>query len=247
MARSCPDRLLDEIMSELQTVETLNCLIERTETPPFYRLTSMRKASSHSDGPTAGNPDPKLQDGTIHTKRHSGEEHIKSGTCKSDSALRAYASGYRPPRGSDKIRTASGPAIFPRSEDILSSESTSNDETLVTKADTTVTLHPLPMPEYGGWFAPLTEFLPDSNTPISGFHRCNVAVMLLVDIVVDGIENIDWTLNVPLMLHILFLGLDHTRSIVRDHCKQLLLHLLVSTFLSFALKIFFFTETVLKY
>lgn len=50
MARTCPNRLLDEIMTELQTVETLNCLIERTETPPFYRLTSMRKASSHSDG-----------------------------------------------------------------------------------------------------------------------------------------------------------------------------------------------------
>lgn len=48
LARSCPDRLLDELMAELQTVETLNCLIERTETPPFYRLTSMRKASSHS-------------------------------------------------------------------------------------------------------------------------------------------------------------------------------------------------------
>lgn len=38
------------MMVELQTVETLNCLIERTETPPFYRLTVMRKASSHSDG-----------------------------------------------------------------------------------------------------------------------------------------------------------------------------------------------------
>lgn len=50
LARSCHDRLMDELMSELQTVETLNCLIERTETPPFYRLTSMRKASSHSDG-----------------------------------------------------------------------------------------------------------------------------------------------------------------------------------------------------
>ena len=48
LARTCPDRLLDELMAELQTVETLNCLIERTETPPFYRLTSMRKASSHS-------------------------------------------------------------------------------------------------------------------------------------------------------------------------------------------------------
>lgn len=50
LARTCPGGLLDELMTELQTVETLNCLIERTETPPFYRLTSMRKTSSHSDG-----------------------------------------------------------------------------------------------------------------------------------------------------------------------------------------------------
>lgn len=219
--------MIDELMSELQTVETLNCLIERTETPPFYRLTSMRKASSHSDGPTAGNTDLKLQDGTIHTKRHSGEDPIKSGTCKSDSALRAFANAYRPPRGSDKIRTASGPAIFPRQEDVLSSDTTSNDETLKTQTEAPVALHPLPMPEYGGWFAPLTEFLPDSSIPISGFHRCNVAVMLLTDIVVDGIENIDWTLNVPLILHIIFLGLDHTRPTVRDHCKQLLLNTLI--------------------
>lgn len=56
LARSCTNRLLDELMSELQTVETLNCLIERTETPPFYRLTSMRKASSHSDGKSMVQP-----------------------------------------------------------------------------------------------------------------------------------------------------------------------------------------------
>lgn len=86
--------------------------------------------------------------------------------------------------------------------------------------------HPLPMPEYGGYFAPLNKILPDTNLPISGFHRCNVAVMLLTDIVVDGITGLDWTLHLPLMLHILFLGLDHTRAIVRDHCKQLLLNLL---------------------
>lgn len=83
------------------------------------------------------------------------------------------------------------------------------------------------MPEYGGYFAPLTEFLPDSNQPISGFHRCNVAVMLLTDIVVDGIQVLDWTLHIPTMLHIAFLGLDHTRAIVRDHCKQLLLNILI--------------------
>lgn len=50
--------------------------------------------------------------------------------------------------------------------------------------------------------------------------------MLLCDVVVDGIE-LDWTIHVPLMLHILFLGLDHTRSLVHQHCKQLLLNLLI--------------------
>lgn len=86
--------------------------------------------------------------------------------------------------------------------------------------------HPLPMPAYGGYFAPLREYLPDTSQPISGFHRCNVAVMLLCDVVVDGIE-LDWTVHVPLMLHILFLGMDHTRFLVHQHCKQLLLNLLI--------------------
>ncbi|XP_049542885.1 protein furry isoform X2 [Anopheles darlingi] len=236
LARSCTNRLLDELMSELQTVETLNCLIERTETPPFYRLTSMRKASSHSDGPASGNNDPKVHDvdvekGTIHTKRHSGEDPIKSGTCKSDSALRTFANAYRPPRGSDKIRTASGPCVLPRHEDVMmmmnEQEMNQEDNFVQIRSEQPTAPHPLPMPEYGGYFAPLTEFLPDTNIPISGFHRCNVAVMLLTDIVVDGIPGLDWTLHVPLMLHILFLGLDHTRRIVRDHCKKLLLNLLI--------------------
>lgn len=50
--------------------------------------------------------------------------------------------------------------------------------------------------------------------------------MLLCDIVVDGIE-LDWSIHVPLMLHILFLGLDHTRPMVYQHCKELLLNLLI--------------------
>ncbi|XP_064544555.1 protein furry isoform X5 [Drosophila montana] len=254
LARSCPDRLLDELMAELQTVETLNCLIERTETPPFYRLTSMRKASSHSaDGQAVGGiNDSRTQDltvekGTIHTKRHSGEDPIKIGTCKSDSGIRAYTQAAaaaaaaavtpitgvsRPPRGADKIRAASGPSILPRPEDILINDPELRQEENVelrntAEAPPNAHPHPLPMPEYGGYFAPLTEFLPDVSLPISGFHRCNVAVMLLTDIVVDGIPGIDWTLHLPLMLHILFLGLDHTRIIVREHCKQLCVNLLI--------------------
>ncbi|XP_046667613.1 protein furry isoform X2 [Homalodisca vitripennis] len=232
LARARADRLLDEMMSELQTIETLNCLIERTETPPFYRLTSMRKASSHSD-PGPGQTDPAsradlaVEKGTIHTKRHSGEDPGKTGTSKSDSALRALASGFVPPRGADKIRTASGPAM-------LSEEtSTPTTETELAQVDEVGTgrydipqPHPLPMPEYGGYFAPLTEYLPDNGQPSSGFHRCNVAVMLLTDVVVDVVD-LDWSIHVPLMLHILFLGLDHSRTLVHEHCKQLLLNLLL--------------------
>ncbi|KAG5678891.1 hypothetical protein PVAND_008517 [Polypedilum vanderplanki] len=233
LARSAQERFLDELMVELQTVETLNCLIERTEHPPFYRLTSMRKTSSHSDG-AANNNDPKVQEvavekGTIHTKRHAKNDDDK-GTCKSDSALRALVNNnvYRPPRGSDKIRTASGPSVLPRHEDVIQNETdiSSSENNVQMRNERYTQPHPLPMPEYGGYFAPLNKILPDTNLPISGFHRCNVAVMLLTEIVVDGISGIDWTLHLPLMLHILFLGLDHTRAIVRDHCKQLLLNLL---------------------
>ncbi|KAJ9600360.1 hypothetical protein L9F63_009330, partial [Diploptera punctata] len=240
LARARSDRLLDEMMTELQTVETLNCLIERTETPPFYRLTSMRKASSHSDGPggVAGQPDSGnrneigVEKGTIHTKRHSGEDPGKTGTSKSDSALRALAGSFAPPR-TEKTRTASGPPML--SDDM----STPTTEPELPPAEEGYCLrtgpvdkfdipqpHPLPMPEYGGYFAPLTEYLPDSSQPISGFHRCNVAVMLLTDVVVDGVD-LDWSIHVPLMLHILFLGLDHNRPLVHEHCKQLLLNLLL--------------------
>ena len=75
--------------------------------------------------------------------------------------------------------------------------------------------HPLPMPEYGGWFAPLTEFLPDASLPISTFHRCNLAAILVTDLVVDGLDldchSVDWSVHIPLMLHIIFLGLDNSR------------------------------------
>ncbi|XP_060535962.1 protein furry [Cylas formicarius] len=221
LARVQPVRLLDETMVELQTVETLNCLIERTETPPFYRLTVMRKTSSHSDGANgaAGQSDSgsrndlNIEKGTIHTKRHSGEDPTK-GLAKSESASNVFPEFNvgRPRRPDDPLEEASN-----RGDDVVA---------LREKPDPAVPQpHPLPMPEFGGYFAPLTEYLPDSSQPISGFHRCNVGVMLLCDIVVDGIE-LDWAIHVPLMLHILFLGLDHTRPIVYQHCKQLLLNLL---------------------
>ncbi|CAG4984451.1 unnamed protein product [Parnassius apollo] len=245
LARSRPERLLDEMMTELQTVETLNCLIERTETPPFYRLTSMRKATSgHSDGPGTGPQDATgrtgelapVEKGTIHTKRHSGEDPAKSCGGKGPESLGGRAQDKRssappcttppadedpsPPSDGDATPTGLGPE--PHATPTGSAPTTPQESRVDVPQP-----RPLPMPEYGGYFALLTEYLPDSSQPISGFHRCNVAVMLLCDVVLDGVE-IDWSIHVPLMLHIVFLGMDHTRWIVHQHCRQLLLNLLVA-------------------
>ena len=68
-----------------------------------------------------------------------------------------------------------------------------------------------------------------SNFSFPGF-RCNLAVMFLVDLVVEGMEQgseVDWSVHLPLVLHMAILGLDHTRPLVSEHCKQLLLNLLL--------------------
>ncbi|CAH0703660.1 unnamed protein product [Spodoptera exigua] len=246
LARSRPERLLDEMMTELQTVETLNCLIERTETPPFYRLTSMRKATSgHSDGPCTGSQDAAgrtgelapVEKGTIHTKRHSGEDPAKASGAKAPETPSARAQDKRasapacstppadeePPPPSDGDATPTGLCPEPGLMPVPGSAPATPQETRMDVPQP----RPLPMPEYGGFFALLTEYLPDTTQPISGFHRCNVAVMLLCDVVLDGVE-LDWSIHVPLMLHIVFLGMDHTRWIVHQHCRQLLLNLLVA-------------------
>lgn len=58
------------------------------------------------------------------------------------------------------------------------------------------------------------------------FFRCNIAVMLLKDLPSDSLD-IDWSIHMPLMLHIALLGMDHSRPLVHQHCKQLLLNLLL--------------------
>ena len=76
IGRARPERLVDELMAELQTVETLNLNIERTQTPPFFRLSVIRRPpiipnttddeKIETQVTTVG-----LEKGTLHTKRHS--------------------------------------------------------------------------------------------------------------------------------------------------------------------------------
>lgn len=65
-----------------QTVETLNVNIERTQTPPYYRLSSIKKvatmANSADDEKQISPPlDYQLEKGILHTKRHSANEDVQ--------------------------------------------------------------------------------------------------------------------------------------------------------------------------
>lgn len=232
MVRACPDRLLDEMMAELQVVETLNFSVERTETPPFFRLTSARKgSSSHSeDGGQTQASEQTLERGTLHTKRRSTEDGAASeersngkGSLRSNSSERSHAEQRTLVLGGDtgpreKEDDPEGMDNF-----ALLRHAAAMEE----RKPETPQPHPLPMPEYGGYYAPLSEFLPESSQPVTGFHRCNLAVMLLSEVVVSGVP-LDWGPHLPVVLHVLFLGLDHARPLVHDHCSRLLLNLLVA-------------------
>lgn len=85
------------------------------------------------------------------------------------------------------------------------------------------------MPAFGGYYANLSDLLPDENLPnppyqrywfwsqrlprisseewfnFADYSRCNLAVMLICDFVEDSVD-IDWTVHLPLILHIVFLG-----------------------------------------
>lgn len=134
--RARPVKLLEDLMAELQTVESLNWLVERTETPPFYRLSHLRKTSSYSEtqqhngsinaiasqqqnAPVSSQlrlNTSELEKGTIHTKRRSAEES----TVFQQPHLRSSSSGTANLFRTEKARTISGPAALPDAHFIAS-------------------------------------------------------------------------------------------------------------------------------
>ena len=130
LGRAQPVKTLEEMMVELQTVETFHCNIERTETPPYYRLTSLRKASSNSDEKvhlTSSRQDLTSTSGTIHTKRHAPEdphskESVKNeaktssdmmGSLKSAGSMASSVMALSIQRVGEKVRALSGKQFFP--------------------------------------------------------------------------------------------------------------------------------------
>ena len=142
LGRSQPVRTLEEIMLELQTVETFNVIIERTETPPYFRLTNLRKASSNFDNNTASESNTgtvssknemTIEKGTIHTKRHSQEEPGKektelslAGSLRSAGSMATSAGSAIIQKVAEKARALSGSPMMSQSQIVHSQLTTSH-------------------------------------------------------------------------------------------------------------------------
>jgi hypothetical protein len=90
MCKNHEERLLNELLNELQITESFNNSLERTDTLPFYRFNqtvSMPTSASNSTSisgsstirKTMANMQTNENRGVLHTKRHhSGEDGLQS-------------------------------------------------------------------------------------------------------------------------------------------------------------------------
>ncbi|NXG26809.1 FRYL protein, partial [Dromaius novaehollandiae] len=207
-------QLLEELVSELQLTDPVSSGVTHMDNPPYYRITSSYKIPSVTSGttsssntmvaPTDGNPDSK------HIRDSIEENGLNSNLNRQHHRLES------------RYSSSSGGSY---------EEEKSDSMPLYSNWRLKVMEHnqgePLPFPPTGGCWSPLVDYLPETSPPGVSLHRCNIAVILLTDLIVDHSVKVEWGGYLHLLLHAIFIGFDHCHPEVYEHCKRLLLHLLI--------------------
>ncbi|NXU19915.1 FRYL protein, partial [Pardalotus punctatus] len=207
-------QLLEELVSELQLTDPVSSGVTHMDNPPYYRITSSYKIPSVTSGTTSssntmvapadGNPDSK------HMKDSIEENGLNSNLNRQHHRLES------------RYSSSSGGSY---------EEEKSDSMPLYSNWRLKVMEHnqgePLPFPPSGGCWSPLVDYLPETSPPGMSLHRCNIAVILLTDLIVDHSVKVEWGGYLHLLLHAIFIGFDHCHPEVYEHCKRLLLHLLI--------------------
>ncbi|XP_033969105.1 protein furry homolog [Trematomus bernacchii] len=211
LCRNNTMQTMEELIFELQQTDPVNPVVQHCDSPPFYRFTATSKASTAASGTTSSSntvvPGHESFLDTDDTKNEERLSHIKK-------AHNRLESRYSNSSGGSYDEDKSEP-LSPYSDWLMVVIETNQP-------------NPLPMPLNGGCWAPLVDFLPETITPRGPLHRCNIAVIFMTEMVVDHSVREDWAMHLPLLLHALFLGMDHYRPEVFEHSKRLLLHLLIT-------------------
>lgn len=215
-------QLLEELMSELELTDPVNSAVTHMDNPPYYRITSSYKIPSVTSGTTSSSntmvavndghhdsklKDPNMEDSYTHLDIYSG---LNSNLNRQHHRLES------------RYSSSSGGSY---------EEEKSDSMPLYANWRLKVMEHnqpePLPFPPTGGCWSPLVDYLPETNAPGVTLHRCNIAVILLTDLIVDHGVKVEWSAYLHLLLHAIFIGFDHQHPEVYEHCKRLLLHLLI--------------------
>ncbi|XP_053543375.1 protein furry homolog isoform X2 [Ictalurus punctatus] len=215
LCRNNTTQTMEELLFELQQTDPVNPMVVHCDNPPFYRFSATSKIPTANSGTTSSSntvvaieenipdlDDPKLA--------KESEDRLKS-------MMRAHI------RLESRYSNSSGGSYDEEKNEPLPPYA----GWLMNVLETNQPL-PLPMPANGGCWAPLVDFLPETVTLRGPLHRCNIAVIFMTELVVDHSVKEDWSIHLPLLLHALFLGMDHCRPEVFEHCKHLLLHLLLT-------------------
>ncbi|XP_031430230.1 protein furry homolog-like [Clupea harengus] len=214
-------QLLEELMCELELTDPVSSAITHMDNPPYYRITSSYKIPSVTSGTTSSSntmvpgqephhdkmKDPNMEDNYTHLDIYSGlNSNLNRQHHRLESRYSSSSGGSYEEEKSDSMPVYANWRL---------------------KVMEHNRPEPLPFPPTGGCWSPLVDYLPETNTPGVSLHRCNIAVILLTDLIVDHGVKVEWGAYLHLLLHAIFIGFDHQHPEVYEHCKRLLLHLLV--------------------
>ncbi|KAG8134911.1 hypothetical protein E2320_007986 [Naja naja] len=215
-------QLLEELVSELQLTDPVSSGVTHMDNPPYYRITSSYKIPSVTSGttsssntmvaPTDGNHNNKLTKDSI----DESYIHLDIYTGLNSNLNRQHH------RLESRYSSSSGGSYEEEKSDSMPLYSSWRLKVMEHNEG-----EPLPFPPSGGCWSPLVDYLPETSSSGMSLHRCNIAVILLTDLIIDHSVKVDWGNYLHLLLHAIFIGLDHHHPEVYEHCKRLLLHLLI--------------------
>nr|XP_008165835.1 protein furry homolog isoform X7 [Chrysemys picta bellii] len=215
LCRNNTIQTMEELLFELQQTDPVNPIVQHCDNPPFYRFTASNKPSAVASGTTSSSNTVVAGQDSFPDIEES--RMVKETDERFSNVIRAHT------RLESRYSNSSGGSYDDDKNDPVSPYTSWLLNIVETKQP-----QPLPMPYNGGCWAPLVDYLPETVTPRGPLHRCNIAVIFMTEMVVDHSVREDWALHLPLLLHALFLGLDHYRPEVFEHSKKLLLHLLIA-------------------
>ncbi|XP_057696254.1 protein furry homolog-like isoform X2 [Corythoichthys intestinalis] len=214
-------QLLEELMSELELTDPVSSAVAHMDNPPYYRISSSYKIPSVAGTTSSSNT---IMPG--HDSQHDGK--VKDSNLEESYTHLDIYGGLNTNLNRQHHRLESR---YSSSSGGSYEEEKCDSMPLYANWRLKVMDHsrpePLPLPPTGGCWSPLVDYLPENNAPAVAMHRCNIAVILLTDLIVDHGVKVEWSAYLHLLLHAIFIGFDHQHPEVYEHCKRLLLHLLI--------------------